>query len=102
MSDSATTNPITGTSSIGGFTFSYSINTETNEITVTTSFDTMNIGTSTLSESHTNGTIFKNLGIQVLEGSIMADFQNSQLTAEVEIKTYEKVVYQNRGTIARW
>ena len=102
MSDSTATNPITGANSLGEFDFSYSINTETYEITVSTAFDGLDCGTSTLSETHMQGTIFKNTGIQIYEGKVTADFQNSKLEATVEINSFGKVVYQNYGTIARW
>ena len=102
MSDSTATNPITGTYSMSPFVFSYSINTETNEITVSLSFDGLDCGTSTLLPVNAQGTFFKNLDIKIVEGNTSADFQNSTLTAEVELKEYGQIIYENRGTIATW
>ena len=102
MTNNSTTTTITGTKSIGRFVFSYKIDTVTNEITVDTSFDDVKLGINTLTPENSNKEFFKNLGIQILEGSLSANFQTSELSCMVEITINGEVVYENRGTLVRW
>ncbi|CAM1373389.1 hypothetical protein [Tenacibaculum xiamenense] len=102
MSNNTTTSPIKGARSIGEFLFDYTINTTINKITVSASFNEMNLGTINLTPENSNQDVGKNTGLQEFLGTVSANYETSELSCTVEITEFGKVIYQNRGTLATW
>ncbi|WP_272151929.1 hypothetical protein [Tenacibaculum aiptasiae] len=102
MSNNTATSPIKGVKKMEGLEISYNIDTTTNIITTSSSFNGLDLGNGTMNPENPKQTLWKNTGIQQYSGQLNANYQNSTLECFFEITEYGEVVYKNNETVVQW